>query len=135
MISDSIVKKQRSYSCSIPNSSISISATNSTNSLINSSSSTPPCSGNGNISSINNQRLGNIEKMFETFQQSPSGDFKPTFYNPFEIKHRRRTTKSQFKVGNLLIMRNIPFLFYFIFLHEFHFHPFISISFSIFNFL
>src|ERR1700733_4093383 len=40
----------------------------------------------------------NIERMFETFHQSPSGDFKPTFYNPFEIKHRRRTTKSQFRL-------------------------------------
>lgn len=40
----------------------------------------------------------NIERMFETFHQSPHGDFKPTFYNPFEIKHRRRTTKAQFRV-------------------------------------
>lgn len=36
--------------------------------------------------------------MFETFHQSPHGDFKPTFYNPFEIKHRRRTTKAQYRV-------------------------------------
>ncbi len=39
-----------------------------------------------------------IEKMFETFHQSPSGEFKPTFYNPFEVKHRRRTSKSQFRI-------------------------------------
>ncbi|KAI8891124.1 Homeodomain-like protein, partial [Backusella circina FSU 941] len=26
------------------------------------------------------------------------GDFRPTFYNPFEIKHRRRTSRAQFKV-------------------------------------
>lgn len=25
-------------------------------------------------------------------------DFKPTFYDPFEVKHRRRTTRAQFKV-------------------------------------
>lgn len=36
--------------------------------------------------------------MFETFHQSPHGDFKPTFYNPFEVKHRRRTTKAQYNV-------------------------------------
>jgi len=36
--------------------------------------------------------------MFETFHQSPNGDFKPTHYNPFEIKHRRRTTKAQYKI-------------------------------------
>lgn len=40
----------------------------------------------------------NIERMFETFHQTPSGEFKPTFYNPFEIKHRRRTSKDQFQV-------------------------------------
>ncbi|KAF7722687.1 hypothetical protein EC973_002850 [Apophysomyces ossiformis] len=26
------------------------------------------------------------------------GDFQPTFYNPFEIKHRRRTSKAQLKI-------------------------------------
>lgn len=40
----------------------------------------------------------NIERMFETFLQTPQGDFRPTFYNPFEVKHRRRTTKAQFKI-------------------------------------
>ncbi len=25
-------------------------------------------------------------------------DFRPTFYNPFEIKHRRRTSRAQLKV-------------------------------------
>lgn len=28
----------------------------------------------------------------------PQGDFRPTFYNPFEIKHRRRTSRAQLKV-------------------------------------
>ncbi|KAI8344719.1 Homeodomain-like protein [Chlamydoabsidia padenii] len=28
----------------------------------------------------------------------PSNDFRPTFYNPFEIKHRRRTSRAQLKV-------------------------------------
>jgi hypothetical protein len=27
-----------------------------------------------------------------------SGDFRPTFYNPFEIKHRRRTSRAQLKI-------------------------------------
>ncbi|KAI7850693.1 homeobox domain-containing protein, partial [Circinella umbellata] len=25
-------------------------------------------------------------------------EFKPAFYNPFEVKHRRRTSRAQFKV-------------------------------------
>ncbi|CAO3696226.1 unnamed protein product [Rhizopus stolonifer] len=28
----------------------------------------------------------------------PLEDFRPTFYNPFEIKHRRRTSRAQLKV-------------------------------------
>ncbi len=40
----------------------------------------------------------NIERMFETFHQTPTGEFKPTFYNPFEIKHRRRTSRDQFAI-------------------------------------
>jgi len=48
----------------------------------------------------------NIERMFETFHQSPSGEFKPTFYNPFEIKHRRRTSKDQFSVLEASFMEN-----------------------------
>jgi hypothetical protein len=34
----------------------------------------------------------------ETFHQYPHGDFRPTFYNPFEIKHRRRTSRAQLKI-------------------------------------
>ncbi|KAG0331214.1 hypothetical protein BG004_001772 [Podila humilis] len=30
--------------------------------------------------------------------QSTHGEFRPTFYNPFEIKHRQRVTRSQLKV-------------------------------------
>jgi hypothetical protein len=54
----------------------------------------PPPSGLASKSAVK----APIEKMFETFHQSPSGEFKPTFYNPFEVKHRRRTSKSQFRV-------------------------------------
>lgn len=48
----------------------------------------------------------NIERMFETFHQSASKDFKPTFYNPFEVKHRRRTTKAQFRVLETAFQEN-----------------------------
>ena len=47
-----------------------------------------------------------IEKMFERFHQSPNGDFKPMSYNPFEVKHRRRTSKAQFKVLERAFMQN-----------------------------
>ncbi|MGB0797343.1 MAG: homeobox domain-containing protein [Paracoccaceae bacterium] len=36
--------------------------------------------------------------MFETFHQSSSTNSKPTFYNPFKVKQRRRTTKQQYKI-------------------------------------
>ncbi|KAG2174975.1 hypothetical protein INT43_006037 [Umbelopsis isabellina] len=35
---------------------------------------------------------------YQNNNQSYTQDFKPTFYNPFEVKHRRRTTRAQFKV-------------------------------------
>jgi hypothetical protein len=44
--------------------------------------------------------------LFDTFHQMPHGDFKPTFYNPFEIKHRRRTSRAQFKVLERTFMEN-----------------------------
>ncbi|CAG8622259.1 22695_t:CDS:2 [Gigaspora rosea] len=37
-------------------------------------------------------------QMFDAFHQSPHGEFKPTFYNPFEVKHRRRTSRQQLKI-------------------------------------
>lgn len=55
---------------------------------------TPPPSGVASKSS----GKAPIAKMFETFYQSPTGEFKPTFYNPFEVKHRRRTSKYQYRV-------------------------------------
>jgi hypothetical protein len=36
--------------------------------------------------------------LLETFHQYPHGDFRPTFYNPFEIKHRHRTSRDQLKI-------------------------------------
>ncbi|KAG2179060.1 hypothetical protein INT43_001910 [Umbelopsis isabellina] len=35
---------------------------------------------------------------YDIFHQLPYGEFSPTFYNPFEVKHRRRTTKAQYKI-------------------------------------
>lgn len=35
-----------------------------------------------------------------------SGDFRPTFYNPFEIKHRRRTSRAQLKVLEKSFLEN-----------------------------
>lgn len=45
---------------------------------------------------------GSMESLENDLYQSPNQnynhDFKPTFYDPFEVKHRRRTTRAQFKV-------------------------------------
>ncbi|KAG0337640.1 hypothetical protein BG000_005183 [Podila horticola] len=30
--------------------------------------------------------------------QPPHGELRPTFYNPFEVKHRQKITKSQYKI-------------------------------------
>ena len=66
---------------------------------------TPPPSGISSKSipkNLSQQQQQNpsvsIEKMFETFHQASNGEFKPTFYNPFEVRHRRRTSRSQFKI-------------------------------------
>lgn len=61
---------------------------------------TPPPSGTSSKSVPKNsssQASTSIETMFETFHQASTGEFKPTFYNPFEVRHRRRTSRSQFK--------------------------------------
>lgn len=55
------------------------------------------------VNSTNNDSYFTNEKqiegdyMYEGYTY-PEGDFRPTFYNPFEIKHRRRTSRSQLKV-------------------------------------
>lgn len=36
-----------------------------------------------------------VFQMFESFHQTSQGTFKASFYNPFEVKHRKRTTKDQ----------------------------------------
>lgn len=42
---------------------------------------------------------GSLEPGFyRSLNQDYGHDFKPTFYDPFEVKHRRRTTRAQFKV-------------------------------------
>lgn len=77
--------------------------TQSSNSNSSSSGFTPPPSG---TSSKSVPKKVAIETMFETFHQSPNGEFKPTFYNPFEVKHRRRTSRSQFKTLEKAFMNN-----------------------------
>src|SRR4051812_1498388 len=44
--------------------------------------------------------------LFDAFHQSPHGDFKPQFFNPFEVKHRRRTSRAQFKVLEKMFLDN-----------------------------
>ena len=39
-------------------------------------------------------------------EKSYGDDFRPTFYNPFEIKHRRRTSRAQFKVLERTFLEN-----------------------------
>ncbi|KAI9484658.1 hypothetical protein BDB00DRAFT_878560 [Zychaea mexicana] len=36
----------------------------------------------------------------------PSEEFRPAFYNPFEVKHRRRTSRAQFKVLEKTFLEN-----------------------------
>lgn len=36
----------------------------------------------------------------------PTSDFRPTFYNPFEIKHRRRTSRAQLKILEKAFLEN-----------------------------
>lgn len=44
------------------------------------------------------------EEEVKPYQQGD--DFRPTFYNPFEIKHRRRTSRAQFKVLEKTFLEN-----------------------------
>lgn len=39
-------------------------------------------------------------------QLDGNGDFRPSFYNPFEIKHRRRTSRAQLKVLEKSFLEN-----------------------------
>ncbi|KAJ3085335.1 Bromodomain and WD repeat-containing protein 3 [Quaeritorhiza haematococci] len=45
-----------------------------------------------------NTTLGPPQSYYESFRQTQHGELKTTFYNPFEVKHRRKTSKTQFKV-------------------------------------
>lgn len=38
------------------------------------------------------------ESYFDSFHQTPHGELKNSYYNPFMVKHRRRTSKMQLKV-------------------------------------
>lgn len=43
---------------------------------------------------------------YPMMEGASSGDFRPTFYNPFEIKHRRRTSRAQLKVLEKSFLEN-----------------------------
>lgn len=38
------------------------------------------------------------ESYFDSFHKTPQGDFKSTYYNPFHVKPRKRTSKEQLEV-------------------------------------
>lgn len=44
---------------------------------------------------------------FESFHQTPHGEVKNTYYNPFAVKHRRRTSKMQLRVLEKTFETNI----------------------------
>jgi Homeodomain len=52
-----------------------------------------------NAPMINSINMDNLTDLYPSTNPTFGGhDFKPTFYDPFEVKHRRRTTRAQFKV-------------------------------------
>ena len=54
---------------------------------------------NGDNSESNEKtKVNKIETMFELFDANPRARFAPTNYNPFEIKHRKRTSVEQYGV-------------------------------------
>ena len=52
----------------------------------------------GNSESKERTKVDRIESMFELFDANPRARFAPTNYNPFEIKHRKRTSVEQYGV-------------------------------------
>ncbi|CEP17187.1 hypothetical protein [Parasitella parasitica] len=54
-----------------------------------------------------NEQNSQDEQQDATNKKLQQGDdFRPTFYNPFEIKHRRRTSRAQFKVLEKTFLEN-----------------------------
>jgi hypothetical protein len=93
--SDQYINAKSSSNMSMQNANINTSSSRMTSS--------DPSTSHNNTSSDHPK---NIERMFETFHQSPHGDFRPSFYNPFEVKHRRRTTRAQYKVLEKVFLEN-----------------------------
>lgn len=52
------------------------------------------------------QQQGDNEEPQSIKSFGQADDFRPTFYNPFEIKHRRRTSRAQFKVLEKTFLEN-----------------------------
>lgn len=40
----------------------------------------------------------NCSQYFDAFTQTPDGDLKTEYYNPFIVRHRKKTTKSQLQI-------------------------------------
>lgn len=49
----------------------------------------------------------NRDAYFESFHQTPHGEVKNSYYNPFAVKHRRRTSKMQLRVLEKTFETNI----------------------------
>lgn len=55
----------------------------------------PSSSSYSSYQNLTSQNSKDVLQMFETFHQTSHGTFKASFYNPFEVKHRKRTTREQ----------------------------------------
>jgi hypothetical protein len=51
--------------------------------------------------------MDNRESYFDSFHQTPHGELKNTYYNPFMVKHRRRTSKMQLRILEKTFETNI----------------------------
>lgn len=56
---------------------------------------------------VNDKTYNEREAYFESFHQTPHGEVKNTYYNPFAVKHRRRTSKMQLRVLEKTFETNI----------------------------
>lgn len=69
-----------------------------------SSSKTPPSPQSVTVTTASSQKNPtskfpkDISYMFETFNQFGSTDSKPTYINPFQVRHRKKTSKEQFQI-------------------------------------
>lgn len=55
---------------------------------------------------IENEETNSYLLGYPMMDGNGNGDFRPTFYNPFEIKHRRRTSRAQLKILEKSFLEN-----------------------------